>query len=174
MILQNYHKNVCGESGYTCVELWSLLCSEFLSFNVSFHFDSDPDRLMFPRLSMPLNSVRWTQVRHRQHPDNVVPKLVLPDTLGAPLYLRAGSICWCSNVLAVVELDLQPTTPDLVGHLEILIHSILPDKSQEEVNDILEMRCEVPEDPIGDLVPDADVQEAMFPEEDSKHLKAQC
>ena len=70
-----------------------------------------------------------------------------------------------------VELDLQPTTPDLVGHLEILIHTILPDKSQEEVNEILEMRCEVPEDPIGDLVPDADVQGAMFPEEDSKHLK---
>jgi hypothetical protein len=69
------------------------------------------------------------------------------------------------------ELEVVPLTPDMLGHLEILINTILPDLSLQEVNDILELRCELPEDPLSVFVQDLDVVEAMFPEEDLKLLK---
>ena len=69
------------------------------------------------------------------------------------------------------ELDVVATTPDLIGHLDISINTILPHLSPAEVNEILEMRCEVKDDPVGEFLEDMAVQEALFPEEDRKVLQ---
>ena len=65
------------------------------------------------------------------------------------------------------ELDVQPTQPDILGAIEILLHTILPDCTQEQYRQIIEKRCEVPKDPLLEFA-DPDVLEAMFPEDDAK------
>ena len=64
------------------------------------------------------------------------------------------------------ELDVAAVTPDLLGLLDILIQTVLPEATREEVNDILMMRCEVGEDPLKEL--DPDILEALVPPEDFK------
>ena len=59
------------------------------------------------------------------------------------------------------ELDVHPATPDLLGTLEILIATIIPDATQAEVRTILEKRCHVHEDPLSDLVDDAQIEELL-------------
>ena len=69
------------------------------------------------------------------------------------------------------EMDLVPTTPDLLGHLEILIQTILPDLTPADVNEILQLRCEIKEDPLSEFLQNPEVADAMFPEEDQKALQ---
>ena len=69
------------------------------------------------------------------------------------------------------EKGVQPTSPDRLGHLEVLIHEMLLHLSPEDANDVLEIRCEVPPDPLAEIVPDEDVRQAMFSDEDSMALK---
>ena len=93
-----------------------------------------------------------------------------------PLIVMAAQACFYGMNMAKLktlcaEKELEPTTPDLLGHIEVLVHEILPHLSPDEVNKILEQRCEVPVDPLQELVPDDDVRAAMFPDEDAKHLK---
>ena len=57
-------------------------------------------------------------------------------------------------------------TAVLLGLLDILIQTVLPEATREEVNDILMMRCEVGEDPLKEL--DPDILEALVPPEDFK------
>ena len=61
--------------------------------------------------------------------------------------------------------------PELLGHLEIPIQTILPDLTPAEVNEILELRCEINEDPLTEFLQNQEVAEAMFPEEDHKALQ---
>ena len=93
-----------------------------------------------------------------------------------PLIVMAAQACFYDMNMAKLktlcaEKELEPTTPDLLGHIEVLVHEILPHLSPDDVNKILEQRCEVPVDPLQELVPDDDVRAAMFPDEDAKHLK---
>ena len=70
-----------------------------------------------------------------------------------------------------VEHDVVPTTPDLLGHLEVLIQTILPDLTPQEVNEILFLRCELKDDPISEFLQNPAVAEVMFPNEDQKVLE---
>ena len=93
-----------------------------------------------------------------------------------PTMTLAAKNCFYTSALRhlktlVKELDVVATTPDLIGHFDILINTVLPHLSPAEVNAILEMRCEVKEDPVGDVLNDMAVQEALFPEEDQKVLQ---
>ena len=65
------------------------------------------------------------------------------------------------------ELDVQPTQPDELGAIEILLNTILPDCTQERYREIIEKRCVVPKDPLLEFA-DPDVLEAMFPEDDAQ------
>ena len=64
------------------------------------------------------------------------------------------------------ESELHPVTPDLLGHLEIMIITTLPDLSKDELTDILGMRCRQKDDPKAGL--DMEIVEAMFPSEGMK------
>ena len=59
------------------------------------------------------------------------------------------------------ESELHPVTPGLLGHLEIMIITTLPDLSKVEPTDIVEMRCRQKDDPMAGL--DMEIVEAMFP-----------
>ena len=60
---------------------------------------------------------------------------------------------------------MHPPTPDLLGSLTVLLDELLPDETPENIQAILEMRCHVPENPVGDLVSES-VAEDIFPKDD--------
>ena len=70
------------------------------------------------------------------------------------------------------ELDVQPSGPDLVSLLTVLIHTILPEATEAEVNAILNIRCDVESDPLEHI--DLDVIEALFPAADMKVVEDHC
>ena len=67
------------------------------------------------------------------------------------------------------EAELHPVPPDVLGHLDIMIITTLPDLSKDELTDILEMRCRQKDDPMVGL--DMEIVEAMFPPEDMKVIE---
>ena len=67
------------------------------------------------------------------------------------------------------ELDVEPVSPDLLGVLEVIIQTMLPDATQDEIQEILMLRCEVPESPLEGLGPD--ILEALVPPEDFKTIE---
>ena len=64
------------------------------------------------------------------------------------------------------ELGVDATSPTLYGYLKVLINTILPDASEDEVNAILCLRCVVEDAPMQQV--DPDVLEALFPVTDLK------
>ena len=58
------------------------------------------------------------------------------------------------------ELDVDATSPTLYGYLKVLIITILPEASEDEVNAIILLRCVVEDDPMQQV--DPDVLEALF------------
>ena len=67
------------------------------------------------------------------------------------------------------ESDLHPTTPDLLGHLEIMISTTLPGISLAELHEILKLRCKKKDDPLLEI--DDSIIEAMFPAQDVKVIE---
>ena len=51
------------------------------------------------------------------------------------------------NTLAK-ELGVVSLTPDLFGHLDILIQTVIPEANDDQVKEILLIRCQVDEDPL--------------------------
>ena len=64
------------------------------------------------------------------------------------------------------ELDVDATSPTLYGYLKVLINTILPEASEDEVDAILLLRSVVEDDPMQQI--DLNVLEALFPGADLK------
>ena len=64
------------------------------------------------------------------------------------------------------EMEVDPTSPDLIGYLTVLIHTAWPAATEDEVTAIFSKRCEVDVDPLQEI--DPEVLDALFPAEDMK------
>ena len=64
------------------------------------------------------------------------------------------------------EEGVQSPTPDLLGHLEILINTIIPGNSRDDLQEILEMRCTIEEGPLSMI--DDEALEVLHPQLDQK------
>ena len=67
------------------------------------------------------------------------------------------------------ELEVVSLTPDLYGHLDILIQTVIPQANDEQVKEILLIRCQVDEDPLSKFDPEA--LDELLPDADSKVLE---
>ena len=67
------------------------------------------------------------------------------------------------------EGELIPITPDILGHLEVMITCAIPAVTPEELTEILEMRYQKKTDPLVEI--DPSVIEAMFPLEGIKVIE---
>ena len=67
------------------------------------------------------------------------------------------------------EEDVKPLHPGLLGLLEVLINTMLPGLSRAAMQEILEMRCQLEDDPLSMI--DPEVVEAMFPQQDQKSME---
>ena len=57
------------------------------------------------------------------------------------------------------ELGIVPLSSDLLGHLTILIETVIPDVNDDQLHGILHLRCKIEEDPLAGVA-DAEVLES--------------
>ena len=91
-----------------------------------------------------------------------------------PVMVHAAWHCFWDMTLPELrtlakELDVAALTPDLYGHLDILIQTVIPEANDDQVKKILLLRCEVDEDPLANF--DQDALAELFPDADSKVLE---
>ena len=70
----------------------------------------------------------------------------------------------------VLGFEKVPLTPDLLGHLIILIQTVIPHVNDDQLHEILQLRCKIEEDPLAGVA-DAEALESLFPPLDCKLLE---
>ena len=97
--------------------------------------------------------------------------VILQKEQSQPVMVHAAWHCFWNMKLPglktlVKELEVVALTPDLYGHLDILIQTVIPEANDDKVKEILLLRCVIDEDPFAkldqvdleELLPDADSQ----------------
>ena len=112
----------------------------------------------------------WLATGRRVHAKSGI--VLLQDGDEMPLMEQAARNCFYNLPLyrlktLCAQQDLHPPSPDLLGHLTVLILLYLPEATDDEVRDILEKRAIVRENPVADLLAD-EALEQLFPQEDLK------
>ena len=178
---------VLGQSGHLMVMLWkvvpmSLVKNEYLAFAVGTGLNQYSE----PHWVSPLELDDFYAV-----PTKVVSPLHLFLSNGRKVHRHSGVVLMQTHpVITLIEhaamncfwgmklpqlkifckeSELIPTTPDILGHLEVMITCAIPTVTPEELTEILEMRCQKKTDPLVEI--DPSVIEAMFPPEDIKVIE---
>ena len=112
----------------------------------------------------------WVANRRKVHENSGVVFLQSGDYL--PIMEHAATQCFWQMPLTqlktlIKELDLTPPTPDLYGHLSMLIKNYLNHLSVDELHEILAMRTVVPVDPLAEVL-DASQLELVFNQDELK------
>ena len=112
----------------------------------------------------------WVANRRKVHENSGVVFLQSGDYL--PIMEHAATQCFWQMPLTqlktlIKELDLTPPTPDLYGHLSMLIKNYLNHLSVDELHEILAMRTVVPVDPMAEVL-DASQLELVFNQDELK------